>query len=145
MITGLPKVPYTALKKLKEFYVVTERKSQSTEIYFITTGKEPNLKSLGTITFHEGKLDWISRNWGNFNMTNNPMEFASTLFAALEGAAAASGSTATIRTKISRIPSGEIKQIDFVFSDRKITTLISDGPAQGLGKQAGIDESVSAN
>jgi hypothetical protein len=134
-----------ALKKLKESYGVLEQKIRGSEIYTVTSGKEPNFKFLGTVTFREGKLAWISRNWGNFNMANNPMEYASALFAALEGAAAASGSTATITTKVSRVPSGEIKQIDFVFSDRKITTLISDGPAQGLGKQAGIDESVSAN
>ncbi len=133
------------LQKLKDFYGVTEQPMISSSLYSITADKKPNSKLLGMVTFREGKLVWISRRWGDFNTANNSMEYASALFAALEGAAAASGSTATITTKVSRVPSGEIKQIDFVFSDRKITTLISDGPAQGLGKQAGIDESVSAN
>ena len=134
-----------ALKKLKEVYGVTEQKMMSGNFYTVTTGKEPNFKLQGTLTFREGKVTWVSRTWGNFNMTNNSMEYASTLFAALEGAAAASGTTATITTKISRGPSGEIKQIDFVFSDRKITTLITDGRDQELGKQASITESISAN
>jgi hypothetical protein len=100
---------------------------------------------VGTISFYQGKLTWISRQWGDFNMSNNPMEYSSALFAAIEGAAAASGSTATITTKISRIPSGEIKQIDFVFSDRKVTTIMADGRDQQLGKSVGITESMSAN
>lgn len=133
------------LKKLKEFYGVNEQPQISSSFYTTTADKRPNSKFLGTISFYREKLMWISRSWGDFKMSNNPMEYSSALFAAIEGAAAASGSTATITTTISRVPSGEIKQIDFVFSDRKITTIMADGRDQELGKSVGITESVSAH
>jgi hypothetical protein len=133
------------LKKLKEFYGVHEQPLISSSLFTVTVDKRPNSKLLGTISFYQGKLTWVGRQWGDFNMSHNPMEYSSALFAAIEGAAAASGSTATITTKISRVPSGEIKQIDFVFSDRKITTMMSDGRDQQLGKSVGITESISTH
>jgi hypothetical protein len=65
------------------------------------------------------------------------------LFAAIEGATLKSGSAAKVRTRITRNPELEIKQIEFVFSDRKISTLISDDRTHG--KSVSIQEMISAN
>lgn len=130
------------LNELRKSYNVKE---QEGNYYFVSSGKEPNFKYLGHVTFSNRKLSSIQRDWGSFKLSNTSVEYASTLFAAIESATVVSGSSAKVSTRISRNPDFEVKQIDFVFTDRKITALTTESRDPRYGRQAGISETVSSN
>lgn len=129
------------LKALGQYYTVKSQPNLG-ELHSIFRENKPPFISIGSVSFYEGKLSWASRQWAD-SKTVTSSDYASTLFAAIESATLQSGSTATVRTTITRNPQMEIKQIEFVFSDRKISTLISDD--RTYGKSAGIQEIISAN
>jgi hypothetical protein len=129
------------LKALGQHYTVKSQPNLG-EMHSIFKENKPPFTSIGYVSFREGKLTWASRQWAD-SKTVTASDYASTLFAAVESATLKSGSTATVRTTITRNPEMEIKQIEFVFSDRKISTLISDDRTHG--KSVGIQEIISAN
>jgi len=128
------------LKALGQYYTVKSQPNFG-ELHSIFREDKPPFISIGAVDFRDGKLDWASRHWAD-PRTVTASDYASTLFAVLESATVASGSLATVSTKITRTPESEIKQIEFVFSDRKISTLTSDDRTHG--KSVTIQEMISA-
>jgi hypothetical protein len=133
-----------ALDKLGKLYTAMDQPHMGANSFSIVSGKVPNLTFIGLVTFREGKLTWMSRDWGSFTRSSNPNDYGSALFAAIEGATSASGSMVRVDTKVTRAPELEIKQIDFVFSDRKITTLITESRSKNYNSGMSISELVSA-
>jgi hypothetical protein len=131
----------TVLKALGQYYTV-ESQSNLDEMHSIFREDKPPFISIGAVSFRDDKLTWASRHWAD-SRTVTANDYASTLFAAIESATVTSGSLATVRTKITRTPELEIKQIEFVFSDRKISTLTTEGRTHG--KSVTIQEIISAN
>ena len=129
-----------ALKQLSSLYKVVDQPLMAHNSYTVVAGKDASSKLLGIVTFSEGKLKWASRNWGMFNFSDSSVVYANTLFAVIEAATTASGSTAVISTKITRAPDLEVKNINFVFADRKISVLISED--KNYGRQANISEII---
>ena len=129
------------LKALGQYYDVKSHPNLG-DLHSIFKENKPPFTGIGNVSFHEGKLTWASRQWAD-SKTVTASDYASTLFAAIESATLQSGSAATVRTTITRNPEMEIKQIEFVFSDRKISTLISDDRTHG--KSVSIQETISAN
>lgn len=130
-----------ALKALSQYYTLKSQPHLG-DMYSIFIGDKPPFKNVGLITFHDGKLNWASRDWAD-SRTVAASDYASTLFAVIESATVRSGALVTVRTNITRNPEMEIKQIEFVFADRKISTIISDD--RNYGKSVGIQEIISAN
>jgi hypothetical protein len=133
-----------ALDKLGKLYTAIDQPHMGANSFSIVSGKAPNSTFIGMISFYEGKINWMSRDWGNFTKSSNPNDYGSALFAAIEGATSASGSMVRVDTKVTRAPELEIKQIDFVFSDRKITTLITESRSKNYNSGMSISESVSS-
>lgn len=129
------------LKALGKYYTV-KRQSNFDEMHSIFKEDKPPFISIGAVSFRDDKLTWASRHWAD-SRTVTANDYASTLFAAIESATVSSESLATVRTKITRTPEVEIKQIEFVFSDRKISTLTAEGRSHG--KSVTIQEIISAN
>jgi hypothetical protein len=102
-------------------------------------GQTPQV--LGMIAFENERVSWIQRRWGWFYGQVNAAEVGRALFSAIESATSASGQSATITTKVSRVPGSEFKSLEFLFPNRKISILSSEGDAHG-GPQLNIDESV---
>lgn len=112
------------------------------DMYFLSESKPPNVRVLGGISFSNGRLVWAQRNWGQFEGKVTSTDVSKTMFAAIESATAAAGTSATVSTKIQRIPGAEFKSIYFDFPGRKITITSTDGDASNGGKQLSIEESI---
>lgn len=114
----------------------------SPDMYFLSETKPPNVRVLGAIRFSNRRLVWAQRNWGQFEGKVTSTDVSKTMFAAIESATAAAGTSATVSTKIQRIPGAEFKSIYFDFPGRKITITSTDGDASRGGKQISIEESI---
>lgn len=97
-------------------------------------------KTLGTISFKNGRVSYIGRSWGNFYGPNSAVDSASALTSALESATAESGSTAVIRVETTRQPNAEFRVTYFNFPGRKISHIVSKSELGG--EQVAIDESI---
>lgn len=129
------------MKELRaHFHVVAV--TGNSNMFFLSESKPPNASVIGGVSFENGRLAWIQRNWGSFAGKVNSIEVTKALFSAIESAKTASGGSAVISTSIQRIPGAEFKSIYFVFPDRKITVSTTDGDAK-YGQQVSIEESVS--
>jgi hypothetical protein len=115
----------------------------SSETFFLSETKPPNIRVLGSIRFANGRLSWVQRNWGQFEGKVNSTEVSKTLFAAIESATAEAGASATVSTKVQRVPGAEFRSIYFEFPGRKITVTSTDGDASHGGKQVSIEESIA--
>ena len=115
----------------------------SSEMFFLSETKPPNVRILGAITFANGRLSSIQRNWGQFEGKVNSSDVSKTLFAAIESATAEAGASAIVSTKVRRVPGAEFKSIYFDFPGRKITVTSTDGDASHGGNQVSIEESIT--
>lgn len=117
----------------------------STNAFFVSDAEPPNLSVIGAVTFKDGRLDFIQREWGYFSGTSNPVEVSKALFSAVESAKSASGESAVVSTTVQRIPGAAFKTIYFVFPGRKVSLGITDGNDNSkYGQQININESVSS-
>lgn len=112
------------------------------ETFFVSDGKPPNIKVIGSVSFENGRLSWIQRKWGHFSGKVSATDVSKALFAAVEGAAKASAGAVVVTTDVRRVPGGEFKTIYFQFADRRIIFSTTDGDASLGGQQVNIDESV---
>lgn len=112
------------------------------DMYFLSETKPPNVRILGAIRFANGRLVWAQRNWGKFEGKVTSTEVSKTMFAAIESATAEAGTSATVSTKVQRIPGAEFRSIYFDFPGRKVTITSTDGDASHGEKQVSIEESI---
>ena len=131
----------TVMKELHaHFHVISVTGNKN--MFFVSENKPPNVNVIGGVSFENGRLSWIQRNWGSFSGKINPVEVSKALFSAVESAKASSGGSAVLTTSVQRIPGAEFKSIYFTFPGRKITVSTTDGDAK-YGQQVSIEESVS--
>lgn len=131
----------TVMKELRaHFHVVTV--TGSSNMFYLSESKPPNVSVIGGVSFENGRLAWIQRNWGSFAGKVNSVAVTKALFSAIDSAKAASGASAVVNTSVQRVPGAEFKSVYFVFPDRKITVSTTDGDAK-YGQQVRIEESIS--
>lgn len=129
------------MKELKARFHVVPMAGDS-NMFFLSESKPPNVSVIGGVSFENGRLAWIQRNWGSFSGKTNSVEVTKALFSAIESAKASFGASAIVSTTVRRIPGAEFKSVYFVFPGRKITVTTTDGDAKH-GQHVSIDESVS--
>ncbi len=135
---------HAAMKALNARFHVFPAKG-NTNVFFLSDAEPPNLSVIGNVSFKDGRLDWIQREWGHFSGTSNPVEVSKALFSAIESAKAASGESAVVSTSVKRIPGAEFKTVYFSFPGRRVSLGIIDGDAKSkYGQQVNINESVSS-
>jgi hypothetical protein len=129
------------MKQIKAHFEVVTVTGQP-DTFFLYEGKRPNLRVVGGVAFQSGRVSWVQRTWGNFEGKTSAVDVSGALYSAIESATSASGASATITTKVHRVPGIEFKTVTFDFSDRRVTMTTSEGDAAHGGKQVGIDESI---
>lgn len=130
----------TVMKELHERFHVIPVTGKN--MFFVSESKPPNVHMIGGVSFENGRLSWIQRNWGSFSGQINPVAVSKALFSAIESARTSSGGSAAVSTSVQRIPGAEFKSIYFTFPSRKITVSTTDGDEK-YGQLVSIDESVS--
>ena len=129
------------MRAIKErFEVVTVTGQPDT--FFVSERKRPHVHVIGGVAFKEGRLAWVQRNWGAFEGRVSSVEVSKALFNAIESASSASQTSATISTKIQRVPGSEFKTVTFEFPTRRVTMTTTDGDARNGGSQVSIEESI---
>lgn len=131
----------SVMKEINSRYHVVTVTGQP-DTFFVSDGKPPNIRVIGGVAFVGGRLSWIQRNWGSFEGKVNSVEVSKALFSALESAANSSGASATISTKVQRVPGVEFKTVTFEFAGRRVTMTSTDGDSKHGGQQVGIEESI---
>jgi hypothetical protein len=96
---------------------------------------------VGSITFKDGRLVGASRNWGDFKDRANPVLVTKALLAALESAAAVSGSRASISSSLTRVPGADMVTLQFTFPGRRVFVSTTDGDSK-YGQQVSISEHI---
>lgn len=129
------------LAELKERYGVLLR-SAETETYIVSEGEPSNPREIGEVAFRNGRLRLVQRRWGTFSGKVNSVEVSTALFAALESASNAAGTSAVISTKVLRVPGTEVQTIHFEFPGRKVIMASNNGNPELGGLRVSIDESV---
>ena len=94
------------------------------------------------VAFRNGRLRLVQRRWGTFSGKVNSVEVSTALFAALESASNAAGTSAVISTKVLRVPGTEVQTIHFEFPGRKVTMASNNGNPELGGLRVSIEESV---
>lgn len=131
----------SVLQELRASYNLIDVKERP-ETVFISTGKPPNVQVIGGVEFFGEKVVWIQRNWGAFSGKTGSAEASKALFAAIENASAASGSTAVVTTRTQRVPGMEFKTMSFIFTGRKIVVSITDISPPQKEQLVSIEESI---
>lgn len=97
------------------------------DTFFLLDRDAPITEVVGGISFKNGRLYWVQRNWGRFDDSDRADEVAKALYSAIESATAATGSSATVSTKVNRIPGAEYRSTYFMFPRHKVSITVSDG------------------
>lgn len=119
---GMPKEPL--LNSLRSRYVLTQ---SSTDSYFVWEGADSTAKLLGGVAFRNGRVSWVSRDWGQFYGTNI-LKFATELQSALYNLQTASGGPIVAYvSKPPGVPGLRITEIQFLSGQRKLTLAIVEG------------------
>ena len=113
------------------------------DMFFLSERDAPNAKVIGGISFKNGRLSWVQRNWGSFDGSARADEVAKALYSAIESATTATGSSASVSTKINRVPGTEFRSTYFDFPGHKVSITVADGNSAHGGKQVTVDESIS--
>jgi hypothetical protein len=133
----------TTMKEVSARFTVVPVSGQP-NTFFLSEKKPPNVRVIGGIEFKEGKLTWIQRSWGNFIGLDSATDAAKAIYAALESASSASGTSATISTRVQRVPDIEFKTVTLDFGRRRVTISSTDATPNAGGKQMDVTESVRA-
>ncbi|WP_162350077.1 hypothetical protein [Pseudoxanthomonas gei] len=115
----------------------------SPDMFFLSDKNAPSANVIGGISFKNGRLSWVQRNWGSFDGSARADEGAKALYSAIESATTATGSSASISTKINRVPGTEFRSTYFEFPGHKVSITVTDGDSTHGGKQVTVDESIS--
>ena len=91
----------------------------------------PPYDLVGGVAFEEGKLTWVSRNWGAFHEPGAAV-FAKELFSVLNIIAAESGGVARVRANTAaRQPGLTVEKIELEFGSKRVTIFISEDRESG--------------
>jgi hypothetical protein len=115
----------------------------SPDMFFLSDKDAANANVIGGISFKDGRLTWVQRNWGSFDGSARADEVAKALYSAIESATTATGSSAIVSTKINRVPGTEFRSTYFQFPGHKVSITVTDGDSTNGGKQVTVDESIS--
>jgi hypothetical protein len=140
---GMPKD--IVLEKLKGFHVSQVPDSNS---YGIAVKSKDSMGELyiyiGSISFADNKLDFISRSWFQSQNEAQTFELTDKLYHLLkEEMGRNTEIVAKIKTKSTRDPDKELKSIDIFLKNRKISLLITDSTKKEWGRQISINEAIS--
>ncbi len=113
-------------------------------MFFVSEDKAAKARPIGSLAFENGQISWIERNWGTFSGRISPVEVTKALLSAMESAKTLSGSSAVISTSVKRSHGAEFKSVHFVFPDRKIIVVTTNGDAE-RGQHVRIYERVDNN
>jgi hypothetical protein len=114
-------------------------------IFFISERPPPNVEIIGGVGFMDGRVRWLQRTWGAFDSKVHPAEVSRALFAAVESASNAVGTTtAEVSTDVQRSPGLDYKTVKFRFGNRTVTVGTTDGDAKNGGQQVRIEENIRA-
>jgi len=132
-----------ALEKLRShFHIVRVPGAKS--MFFLSEDEANKDRPVASLAFENGQISWIEKNWGSFSDRINPVEVTKALLAAMESAKTSSGSSAEISTSVRQNHGAEFKSVHFVFPDRKIIVVTTNGDVEH-GQHVRIYERVNDN
>ena len=124
------------------FYIV--RVSGTKSMFLLLEDKTNKDKPVASLAFENGQISWIEKNWGAFSGRVGPVEVTKALLSAMESAKLSSGSSAEISTNVKQSHGAEFKSVHFIFPDRKIIVVTTNGNAE-RGQHVRIYERVDGN
>ena len=160
LISVLPRVHATDLKigsltlstEMEQVDVMEELRSRfhivrvsgSKSMFFVSEDKAAKARPIGSLAFESGRISWMEKNWGAFSGRISPVEVTKALLSAIESAKTSSGSSAVISTSVKRNHGAEFKSVHFVFPDREIIVVTTNGDTE-RGQHVRIYERVVNN
>lgn len=120
------------------------RVSGAKSMFLVSEDKTDKAKPIASLAFDNGRISWIERNWGTFSGKISPVEVTKALLFAMESAKTASGSSAVINTSVKNKHGSEFKLVHFVFPDRKVIVVTTNGDFDH-GHHVRIYERVDSN
>ena len=131
------------LEKLRSHYHIV-RVSGAKSMFFLSEDEENKDRPVASLAFENGQLSWIEKNWGAFSGRISPVEVTKALLSAMESAKISSGASAEISTSIREDYGAEFKSVHFIFPDRKIIVVTTNGDVE-RGQHVRIYERVDGN
>lgn len=113
-------------------------------MFLVSEDKENKAQPIASLAFENGQISWIERNWGTFSGKISPVEVTKALSFAMESAKSASGSSAVINTSVENKHGSEFKLVHFVFPDRKVIVVTTNGDFD-RGHHVRIYERIDSN
>jgi len=118
---GMPQAE--VLEKLADYYEV--RKSVP-GAWQLLSKNGPPFESFGSVTFHDGRLTYVSKEWGPTNQQRG-VEFATALYGALANLTAQKETLCWISTLQNMDPAGEMRQMWFTCGGKTLDiTVVRD-------------------
>ena len=124
------------------FHIV--RVSGAKSMFFLSEDEANKDRPVASLAFENGQISWVEKNWGTFSGRISPVEVTKALLSAMESAKNSSGSSAEISTSIRQNYGAEFKSIYFIFPDRKIIVVTTNGDVD-RGQHVRIYERVDGN
>jgi hypothetical protein len=131
------------LEKLRSHFHIV-RVSGAKSMFFLSEDEANKDRPLASLAFENGQISWIEKNWGAFSGRVSPVEVTKALLSAMESAKISSGSSAEISTSIRQNHGAEFKSVHFIFPDRKIIMVTTNGDIEH-GQHVRIYERVDGN
>lgn len=135
MRLGMPKEPL--FTQLSHRYTLTQTPSGT---YFIHEKRGNTYDILGGVAFQNGKVSWLSRDWGDF-YGENAVDFGKELHSALQSLQEASGQPiALYLSETKNAPGLRTTSIEFLSGKRRLILTISE--SNKFGKQVSLQEII---
>ena len=99
-------------------------------IFFLSESKSDKDSPIASLAFENGRISWIEKNWGAFSGRISPVKVTKALTSAMESAKIASGESTEVNTNIRQNHNTEFKELHFVFSDRKVIVVTTNGDVE---------------
>jgi hypothetical protein len=131
------------LEKLRSHFHIV-RVSGAKSMFFLSEDEANKDQPVASLAFENGQISWIEKNWGAFSGRISPVEVSKALLSAMESAKISSGSSAEISTSVRQNHGAEFKSIHFIFPDRKIIVVTTNGDVE-RGQHVRIYERVDGN
>jgi len=131
------------LEELRSHFHIV-RVSGAKSMFFLSEDESNKERPVASLAFENGQISWIEKNWGAFSGRISPVEVTKALLSAMESAKNSSGSSAEISTSIRQNHGAEFKSVHFIFPDRKIIVVTTNGDVD-RGQHVRIYERVDGN
>jgi len=140
---GMPEA--VLIEKLKGFHVSPVPGSNTYGIAVKTKDNIGDLyKWIGSITFTDKKLTFISRTWYQSFNDGQTFDLADKLYHLFKQEMGERGELrVTIKTTSTRDPDKELKSIEIIAGNKKVSLLITDSEKKEYGRQVSIAEAIS--